>query len=170
MEVLGGLVLSLVLMVLLAGLGLVTVAGLALMMVLGLLTTWSFRRIFFVSFGLGLLAPLILAGATYSALEDGSLERDLRRDLEGVIDLPDDVAGGWGGNWREKVEQIEKIAGEADRGDITEDQARDQIRDLFKGGGVPLQIEQGDGENGVPLKIEQSEGEDGKVIIKVEAE
>ncbi|MGB3469420.1 MAG: hypothetical protein WBA51_01190 [Erythrobacter sp.] len=138
MEVFGGLIVSLMLMVLLAGLGLATLAALALMMVLGLLTEMSFRRIFFVSFAMGLIAPIVLAGATYAAFEDGSLERDLRAELGEVITLPDDVGGTWG----DTLTELQDIQREVEQGDITEDEAEARVKELFTGdNGVPLDLE-----------------------------
>ncbi|MEM6856441.1 MAG: hypothetical protein AAF559_01095 [Pseudomonadota bacterium] len=78
MEIIGGIVLSLVAMVLLAALGLTTVFAIGFMMILGLLTNMSFKRLFFVSFAMGLAAPILLGAATMAALEDGSFERELR--------------------------------------------------------------------------------------------
>ncbi|MEM9312837.1 MAG: hypothetical protein AAGA34_15450, partial [Pseudomonadota bacterium] len=64
MEFLGGLVLSIVAMVLLALVGLTTVFALGFMTVLGLLTEMSFKRLFFVSFAMALAAPVLLGLAT----------------------------------------------------------------------------------------------------------
>ena len=64
MEILGGIVLSIFALVLLAALGLTTVLALTLMAVFGLLSNWSFKRIFFLSFFLGLSAPFLLGMAS----------------------------------------------------------------------------------------------------------
>lgn len=141
MEILGGIVLSLMLMVLLAGVGLVTVAGLALMIILGLLTNMSFKRLFFVSFGLGLLAPLLLAGVTIAAIEDGSLQRELRQELGGVVTLPDDM----GENWEGTLDEMQRIGREVEDGTITEEQAKERFKELFGGeDGLPLRLESGE--------------------------
>jgi len=138
MEVFGGLIFSLMLMVLLAGLGLVTVAALALMIVLGLLTEMSFRRLFFVSFALGLLAPILAAGATYSAFQDGSLERDLSEGFGEVVTLPDDV----GGTWSDTLTELQDIQRQVEQGEVTEEEAESRVNDLFTGeNGVPLELE-----------------------------
>ena len=89
MEILGGIALALAALVLLASVGVVTLAAFALMGALGLLTDWSFKRVFVVSFALGLLAPFLLGGAIIGAIEDGSLQRDFQDALVIEADADD---------------------------------------------------------------------------------
>jgi hypothetical protein len=112
MEVLGGLVLSVFLLVLLAGIGITTLAAFGIMTALGLLTDISFKRIFFMSFAMGLLAPLLVAGATWSVIEDGSIERGLSE----IAYAPDEATGEWS-DIGTKLEEIER---DAEQGDLTD--------------------------------------------------
>lgn len=129
MEFLGGLVLSIVAMVLLALVGLTTVFALGFMTVLGLLTEMSFKRLFFVSFAMALAAPVLLGLATFAAIADGSLERDLRRDLGQVIDLPPEA----GGNWREAIPKLRDLRDDIENGELTDQEIEQRIEDLFDG-------------------------------------
>jgi len=137
MEIIAGLALSLIAIILLAAVGLTTVVALGLMMVMGLLTNMSFKRLFFVSFAMGLAAPVMLGAATFAAIEDGSFESDLRRDLEGIVQLPDDQGRAWGENLGEGLDQLREIGQEVDRGNLTESEAEERaeriVRDVFGG-------------------------------------
>lgn len=120
MEVIGGLIASLVAMALLAGVGLMTVVALALMLVLGLLTELSFKRVFFISFGVGLLAPLLVAMGIGGAVADGSLQEELGRELADVVDVPE----GLGDRWGEALPKLQEISDELDAGNISEEEAK----------------------------------------------
>lgn len=86
-ELLSGLAILLLVLTLLAAVGLVTLAAFALMAALGLITDWSFKKIFFISFALGLFAPILAGGAVGSAIADGSLQRELQQGLnDSIID------------------------------------------------------------------------------------
>jgi len=78
MEILGGIALALVLLALI---GVVTVAAIPLMVVMSLLTEMSFKRVFFASFALALLAPILLGVAIGEAVEDGSIQREIQNDF-----------------------------------------------------------------------------------------
>ena len=154
MEIVGGIILSLVALVLLAALGLTTVVALALMMTLGLLTEMSFKRLFFLSFALGLLAPIILGAASFAAIADGSLERELRQELGDVVQLPDDT----GGNWSETLEDLRDLQRDMEQGDMSDKEIEARVKEVFGGeDGVPLQIE-GDrviiSEDGTSITVE----------------
>ena len=82
MEILGGIALALVLLALV---GVVTVAAIPLMAVIGLLTEMSFKRVFFTSFALALLAPIALGVMIGEAIEDGSIQREIQRDFSESI-------------------------------------------------------------------------------------
>ncbi|MEO1047212.1 MAG: hypothetical protein AAFW59_02685 [Pseudomonadota bacterium] len=153
MEILGGIVLSIFALVLLAALGLSTVMALALMAVFGLLSNWSFKRIFFLSFFLGLSAPILLGMATYSAFEDGSLERDLRAELGDVINIPEERVE----NWRESLDELREIGEEVDRGELTEEQAEERIRLLFSGQ-----------DNGVTIDLDGVEADENEDAIRIQ--
>jgi hypothetical protein len=81
MEIIGGIAILLGILVLFAALGVATIAAFVLMAVLGLVTELSFKKLFFLSFALGLLVPILLGGAVIGAIEEGSLEQDLRAEL-----------------------------------------------------------------------------------------
>ena len=90
----------------------------------------------FASFGMALMAPVLVGAATFAAIEDGTLERDLRRDLDGIVQLPPD-AGGWGGNLGETLDELREIGREVDRGNLSESEAEQRaeriVRDVFGG-------------------------------------
>lgn len=160
MEIIGGILASLVIMVLLAGLGLATAVALALMALLGLLTEFSFKRIFFVSFGVGLLAPLLLGGAIVGAFQDGSLERDLRDELGQIVQLPEDV----GGRWSEVLPQLQEVSREVDSGNLTEEEAEARVEAIladFEDLQITIDVN-GDGtvlegaQSGVPLELPEA--------------
>ncbi|MDJ0977917.1 MAG: hypothetical protein QNI87_05215 [Erythrobacter sp.] len=131
MEVLGGIVLSVLVLALLALLGLTTVFALAFMTALGLLTDMSFKRVFFVSFAMALAAPVLLTLATYSAFEDGSLERDLRAELGDVIAIPDERVS----NWQDSLDELRQIGQDVESGALTEQQAEERVKELFGASG-----------------------------------
>ena len=126
---LGGLVLLLVATPFLAAIGITTLAAFAIMSVLGLLTDMSFKRLFFVSFFMGLAAPILLGGAVFAAFEDGSFERDLRDGIEQFVDLPEDGGRNFGGT----LGDLQEIGRSVERGDITEEQAEERVRELCVG-------------------------------------
>ncbi|MEM6493977.1 MAG: hypothetical protein AAF650_06315 [Pseudomonadota bacterium] len=162
MEILAGIALSIVALVLLALVGLTSIVALGLMTILGLLSDMSFKRLFFVSFGMALVAPVLLGMATFSAFADGSLERDLRDGLSELGALPDDTYGGGefsgfaGENWQDTLEELQSIGRERDSGELTEEQARQRLRQLFDGsGGVTIDLQGGDeAQEGETLRIE----------------
>lgn len=171
MEIIGGILASLVAMALLAGVGLMTVVALCVMAVLGLLTEMSFRRLFFVSFGIGLIAPILLAVGIGGAIADGSLESDLRDELGDMVQLPDEM----GEDWNEKLSDLQDISRDVDEGNLSDEEAEARVKEIFSDfedfqinidvngdgeSGVPI----GNDENGVPLElpeeVEASQGDE----------
>lgn len=166
MEILGGLLAAFVAMLLLAGVGLAALLALASMVVLHFLTEMSFRRVFFVSAGIGLLAPLLAGLAIGGAVADGSLERDLRDELGGLVQLPPDA----GDQWREVLPKLRELGEASERGELTEDEAEARAREILgeledlrfgidiNGDGVVIGGDadaEGDdaGDTGVPLEL-----------------
>ncbi len=163
MEIIGGIVASLVAMALLAGVGLMTVVALAAMLVLGLLTEMSFKRIFFVSFAIGLIAPVLLGLGIGSSIADGSFERELRGELGDIVQLPDDM----GGNWNEKLSELQDISREVDQGNLTDEEAEARVKEIFSefedlqinidvNGDGESGVSIGNDENGVPLELPEA--------------
>lgn len=157
MEILGGLVAAFVAIVLLAGVGLASLLALASMVVLHFLTQMSFRRVFFVSAGIGLLAPIFVGLAIGGAVADGSIERDLRAELGDRIQLPTDG----GENWRKALKELQELSRENENGTLTDDEAEARVEEIL-GGLEDMQISIdvngdgvviGDSENGVPLEL-----------------
>lgn len=147
----GGIVLVLLMTPVLAAIGVTTLAAFALMTVLGLITDMSFKRLFFVSFCMGLAAPLLLAGAMFSAFQDGSFERDLRDGLDEVIALPEDQ-GGPPESVRALIPQLRDLRDDIEKGDLSEAEIERRIEGLFEDDeGVRVDIdgvritEEGDG-------------------------
>ena len=121
MEILGGL---LVAMILLSLLGSVTVLALASMAVLGLTTEMSFRRLFFVSFGIGLLAPILLGMGVASTVSDESFRHELLTELDDLLSGSQTVSDALP-RFRELQQQFED-------GTITRDQFEDQMEQLVE--------------------------------------
>ena len=153
---LGQLLSLLVLMPVLAAVGVTTLAAFALMTALGLLTDMSFKRIFFVSFFMGLAAPVMLGAAIFSSVEDGTFERDLRDGIEQFTAGSEEGGRDFGGT----LGQLQEIGREVERGDITEDQAEERIRELFVGSR--------EGSDGEPLQITQDVQEDEGITINID--
>lgn len=165
MEILGGILAGLVLMALLAGVGLAAIVALALMGVLYFLTELDFKKVFLISGGVGLLAPIFLGLAISGAIADGSLERDLRDELGSIVQLPDDA----GERWREALPKLREIGEASERGELSEQEAEARVREIFsEAGDLPITINLdgdgiviGDSENGVPLEIPEGVEADG---------
>lgn len=128
MENLETLIVTLALMPLFAAIGVTTIAAFALMTVLGLVTEWSFKRIFFASFLMGLIAPILVGAAlasSFSEMLDGREFRDVvvqtfpeaeerMRDLEQI---------------GPRVQEIEQ---QFEDGEISRNEARDQIEQVIQ--------------------------------------
>jgi len=127
MEILGGILAGLVLMALLAGVGLAAIVALALMGVLYFLTELDFKKVFLISGGVGLLAPIFLGLAISSAIADGSLERDLRGELGEFIQLPEDA----GERWTEALPKLREIGEASERGELSEEEAEARVREVL---------------------------------------
>ncbi|BDI61327.1 hypothetical protein [Qipengyuania nanhaisediminis] len=82
---LGDMILALGVLVALASLGLGTLLALGLMALLGLVSEWSFRRIFFLSFGLALLVPVLLGGALVGVLQDEEVRSEISAELRDAL-------------------------------------------------------------------------------------
>ena len=138
---LGGFVVVLLMMPVLAAIGVTTLAAFALMSVLGLLTELSFKRLFFVSFFMGLAAPLMLGAAIFSSFDDGTFERDLRDGIEQLTDARMENGQPLGGT----LGELQKIGQSVEEGELSEQEAEERIRELFVGSqaDAPVQIEQG---------------------------
>jgi len=148
MEVIGGIILALILMALLAGLGVAALAGLAIMAVLGLMTEMSFKRLFFVSFGLGLIAPLALGGLALGALEDRTIQEEIGRELAGVFPPGETVNV----NLEETIPRLEALQRDLEDEDLGREEIRQRLREVFADGpGVRIRI-------GGPQGAEPGEG------------
>lgn len=157
MEIIGPLLAGLVTMAVLAGIGLAAIVSLMVMGVLHFLTEMDFKKVFLVSAGVGLLAPILLAASIGSALEDGSLQRDLRDVVGPYVQLPDDA----GEKWAEALPKLREIGEASERGELSDEEAEARVREIFgefqdlqigidvNGDGIVI----GDSDTGVPLEI-----------------
>ncbi|TRD12458.1 hypothetical protein FGU71_11680 [Erythrobacter insulae] len=121
MEILGGLLLITVLLTLL---GSVTALAFASMVLLGLVTEMSFRRLFFVSFGIGLLAPLGLAIWASSAVSEESFQLELLTELNQVVSGSENVMGA--------LPRIQELRQQLSDGTITPDEFETQLEQLIE--------------------------------------
>jgi hypothetical protein len=121
MEILGGFFLTTILLSLI---GSVTVLALASMAVLGITTEMSFRRLFFVSFGIGLLAPILLAMGVSSLFDDESFKQDLLTELSEVVSGSENVV--------QALPRIRELRQQLSDGTITQDEFEDQLEQLIE--------------------------------------
>lgn len=146
MESFGPIIALLVAMPFLAAIGITTLAAFALMTVLGLLTEMSFKRIFFVSFFMGLAAPLLVGGAVFSIVDDARFQSDLRDGFDQFIELPEDAGGT--AKLGPLVPRLRELRDDMREGDMSDAEIERRIEGLFEdageGGETGVQIEQGD--------------------------
>ena len=128
MEILGGILALLTLLTLLAAVGITTLAAFVLMAALGLLTDMSFKRLFFVSFAIGLAAPILLGLGVGAAFADGTLERELRAELGRSVDIPATLSS----NWRQAVPQFRDLRERYRAGEISESEFERRIEALIE--------------------------------------
>jgi len=125
MEILSGLAAAFGLMIALAALGVTSLAAFALMGALGLITDWSFRRIFFVAFALGLFAPVILAVNIGNTLSSEDFQRDLQRELlekvPGTDAVPQEAI--------DAIPQVLELRDQLQDGTITAQEFEDRLRE-----------------------------------------
>lgn len=154
MEVLSGILLGLVAMVLLAAVGITTLAAFAIMAVLGIVTEISFKRLFFISFGLGLLAPILVAGAIGATIDSNEFQRDFANEMGDVLPQMDGLPGNLG----EAVPRIRDLRDQLRAGEITPEEFERELETLIEEtSGTRIDLETGDrveGEN--TLRIESN--------------
>ena len=164
MEIIGGLIAGLVIMALLAGVGIAALVALVAMGVLWFLTEMDFKKVFLISSGIGLVAPIALGLMISGALADGSFERDLRQELGDVVQLPEDRE-----SWREAFRELRDLSEERERGNLTDEEAERRVEEILggiedlqisidvNGDGVVIADPIGDGDAGVPLELPEPE-------------
>ena len=152
MEIVGGILAGLIVLAILALVGVTALAGFALMGVLGLLTDMSFRRVFFTSFGFALIVPLILGIGGFAALEDGSLERELRSEMGGDMPTIEIDPGELG----ELIPRIRDLREDLREGRIEPEEFERQVEQLIdESTGVQIDVDSRDvSEVDGPLQIE----------------
>ena len=123
MEIVGGMLVALVVLTVLAAVGVTTLVAFALMATLGFVTEMSFRRTFFVSFLLALLAPIILAIAGGIAIEDGALD-----ELNQSVSISTDA----GGDWVEAIPRFQDLHDRHDSGDLSDAEFEEELRALIE--------------------------------------
>ena len=124
MEILSGLAAAFGLLMALAALGVTSLAAFALMGALGLITDWSFRRIFFVSFALGLFAPVLLAVSIGNALSGEELQRELKRELLNTVPGGDAIPQ----EAIDAIPQVLELRDQLQDGTITAQEFEDRLR------------------------------------------
>lgn len=127
MEIVGGIVVGLVLLTILAAIGVTTVVAFGLMALLGLVTEMSFKRVFFASFMMALAAPLLLGIAGFAVVEDGSLERELRDGIGETIVIPT----GDSAEWREAIPRIRDLRDDLREGRIDSEEFERELEQLI---------------------------------------
>ena len=160
MEIFAGILGILMVMALLAGVGIAALAALAIMVVLHFLTEMSFKKVFLISAGLGLLAPIVLGLGIAGSIADGSLERELRTELGDVVQLPQDG----GEDWRQALADLRELSQENERGNLSDAEVEQRVERILggledmdisidiNGDGVTISS---DGDTGVPLELSE---------------
>ncbi len=146
MEILGGLLLAILLLTLL---GSVTLLAFASMAVLGIVTEMSFRRLFFVSFGIGLLAPILLGIGISSAFEEEDFQREILGELNDAYSGSENVM--------EAIPRVRELRQQLSDGTITPEEFETQLEQLIEetsGAQVDLEgIEVTETADGVQIEI-----------------
>ena len=123
MEIVGGMLVALVALTVLAAVGVTTLVAFALMAVLGFVTEMSFRRTFFVSFLIALLAPIFLAIAGGIAIEDGALD-DLNQSVT--------ISNQNGEDWVEVIPRFEELRDRHDSGELSDAEFEAELEALIE--------------------------------------
>lgn len=122
----------------LAALGLTTLCAFILMPVLGLITEWSFRRIFFTSFLLSLFAPIVAAVSLAQSVDRMMDGRDLREVITQTIPGGEERME----QWEEAGERARETVRAAERGEITEEEAERRLEQIInEQTGVQIDLE-----------------------------
>nr|WP_298928365.1 hypothetical protein [uncultured Erythrobacter sp.] len=121
MEILGGLLITTILLTLLGSMAALALASMA---VLGLLTEMSFKRLFFVSCGIGLLAPIALAIGVSSMVNDENFQRDFLAEVNMAVTGSENVM--------EALPRIRDLREQLSDGTITPDQFEEQLEQLIE--------------------------------------
>lgn len=159
MEIVGGILVGLVVLTLLAAVGITTVVAFGLMGLLGLVTEMSFKRVFFVSFIMALAAPILLGIAGFAALEDGSFEHDLRDSIGESFVLPEDVPA----EWREAFPRVRDLREDLREGRIDSEQFERELEQVITDAtGAQIEVD------GINLdEIERIEADE---VVRIERE
>lgn len=158
MESFGPIIALLVAMPFLAAIGITTLAAFALMTTLGLLTDMSFKRLFFVSFFMGLAAPLLVGGALFAIVDDARFQRDLRTGFEQFIELPED-AGGMA-KLGPLVPRIQQLRADMREGTMSEEEFKSRVEQLFD--------DDGNGDEQIELGEEEGDGTGDEVTVAID--
>ncbi|MBV7260094.1 hypothetical protein [Erythrobacter crassostreae] len=145
MEILGGFLLV---TVLLAMLGSVTVLAFASMALLGLVTEMSFKRMFFASFGIGLLAPILLAGWISTQVSEESVQLELLTELNDAVSGSENVMGA--------IPRIRELRQQLSDGTITQDEFETQLEQLIEEtSGAQVELEGVEVPSGAVTEVDQ---------------
>lgn len=130
MEVFGPIIALLVAMPILAAIGVTTLAAFAFMSVLGLLTDMSFKRLFFVSFAMGLAALVLIAGMVFSTFDDPGFQRDLRDGFDQIVQIPDDPSDA--ATVGPLIPRLRNLRDDIENGDLSDKEIERRIEGLFE--------------------------------------
>ena len=99
MDSFGDILVGIGVLLTLASFGIATFAAFGLMAALGLITEMSFKRIFFISFGVALFLPILFGGAMIGVLSDEQVQDEISAGLsealpssEGLVEELGDLA------------------------------------------------------------------------------
>ena len=84
-DVIGDLIIALGVLATLATVGVGTLFAFSLMAALNLVTELSFRRTFFISFGVAMILPLILGTVVVGVLMDDQVQDEIRSELRDAL-------------------------------------------------------------------------------------
>lgn len=136
MEIIGGIIISLAILVMLALVGVTTIFALGLMGALALLTNFNFKQNFLISYGVGFLATILLTAGVFAAVEEGSLERDLRAALPPPEEMSSELEAA--------IPKLEELRRDLESGNLEDEEIERRLEDLFSGSdstGAPINVE-----------------------------
>ena len=136
------IIISIGVLLTLASFGIATFAAFGLMAALGLITEMSFRRIFYISFGIALFLPILFGGAMIGVLSDADVQATINESLTEALPSSEGLA--------EELSNLSPITEEERRGledgTVTEEEVEQRIEERLQRllPGADVEIDNGD--------------------------
>lgn len=144
---------------LLAAVGITTLAAFAIMAVMALLTEFSFKRIFFVSYGVALLAPLFALGALASTIGEPGFQEDVRNGVDQLLEIPDDPEAAV--TVGPLIPGLRQLGTDIREQNLSEAEIERRVEALLQGSGVDVSSEE-------TSQITQGSPDDENVTVRID--